>query len=399
MALAFEGIRVLDFSQVLSGPYASGQLALQGAEVIKIERPGSGEQGRAYSVEKSGSPGTRVTGLFYSVNADKRSLTLDLKRPEARAVLEKLLPETDVIIENFKSGTMARLSLGYDWARSLRPDIIYCAITGYGQDGPRAGAPAYDHVIQAASGAMSYNGHPDTGPMKCQYPVADIGTGMTAAFAIAAALLRRARTGEGQYLDVSMFDTLLHLQAQHLTNYLNAGAVPRLMGNGTVPNNPASTIYPTRDGFIHVSLITQPQFESLCRTLGLADTLEDPRFATGQDRIENREALREVLVAALAGGSASDWEARLSAAGVPAAAIATVAEVMADPHVAHRALLARVTGADGPVTVLNPAFQSPETPASARHAPPAIGEHSDAILGELGYDAEEIRGLRAAGVI
>ena len=397
MALAFEGIRVLDFSQVLSGPYATEQLALQGADVIKIERPGTGEQGRIYSVPRSGSETERVCGLFLSVNANKRSLTLDLKDRRSREVLTPLVSAADVIVENFKAGGMDRLGFGYDWARSLRPDIVYCSITGYGQSGPRANAPAYDHVIQAASGAMSYNGFPETGPTKTQYPVADIGTGMTAAFAIAAALFRRERTGEGQFLDVSMFDTLLHLQAQHISNYVNAGAEPKLMGNGTVPSNPASTVYPTGRGYLHISLITQPQFAALCRVIEQSELIDDPRFATGADRIANREALRDAIAKALAAKGASEWERRLSTAGVPAASVASVPEVVADPHVAHRELLVELSG--GGPTVLNPAFRANRGGGRVTTPPPEVGQHTRSILSELGYSDSEIERLAQQGVV
>lgn len=397
MARAFAGIRVLDFSQVLSGPYATEQLALLGADVIKVERPGVGEQGRIYSVPRAGRAGERVSGLFLGVNANKRSLSLDLKRPEAAEVLARLLPSVDVLVENFKAGGIDRMGFGYGWARALRADIVYCSITGYGQTGPRAKAPAYDHVIQAASGAMSYNGFPETGPIKSQYPVADISTGMTAAFAIAAALFRRARTGEGQYLDVSMLDTMLHLQAQHIMNYVNAGAEPRMVGNGTLPANPASSVYPTRQGYVHISLITQVQFEALCRALDRPDLLADARFATGESRIEHRAALRDVLLEALAEDGAAEWERRLSAAGVPAAAVATLPQVVADPHVAHRDLLA-VLPEGGPI-VFNPAFRPDRDGGCAASPPPGVGQHSAAILAELGYDAGEIAALRRSGVV
>ena len=395
MALAFEGIRVLDFSQVLSGPYATEQFALQGADVIKVERPGTGEQGRMYAVPHEERAGERVCGLFLAVNANKRSLSLDLKRPEAREVLSRLMPSVDVVVENFKAGGIGRMGFGYDWARSLRPDVVYCSITGYGQTGPRAAAPAYDHVIQAASGAMSYNGLPETGPIKSQYPVADIATGMTAAFAIAAALVRRGRTGEGQHLDVSMLDTMLHMQAQHVMNYVNASLEPRLMGNGTLPANPASTVYPTRHGFVHISLITQAQFEALCAVLERPDLLADPRFATREDRVLHRAELRGLLKASLVDDDAAAWERRLSAAGVPAAAVATLPQVVADPQVVHRDLLAPAPGG-GPV-VFNPAFRADRGGGRAVTAPPGVGEHSRAILADLGYDEAQIEAvLRSA---
>jgi crotonobetainyl-CoA:carnitine CoA-transferase CaiB-like acyl-CoA transferase len=402
MAGLLDGVRVLDLTQVLSGPYATMQLALEGAEVIKLEQPAQGDQSRQMLLPDGGSIEAGHSPMFTSVNVGKRSLTLDLKHAEARAVMHRLVERADVLVENFKSGTLDRMGFGYADLCKIKPDLIYCSITGYGQSGPRAGAAAYDPAIQAASGMMSVTGFEETGPTKTGFWVTDMSTGINAAFGIVAALYRRSVSGTGERLDVSMLDTAVGLLAPVVSNYLNAGVTPFLAGNGSQGSTSISSVYPTKRGYLQVAAATQGQFVAFCRTIGRADLPEDPRFATRKDRLVNAAALRECYAAALAGDEAQSWEKRLGVAGVPASAVQTIPEVVADPQIRHRGLIGEVPAPPGhakAVATIGSGFLR----SGGRHAntrpPPALGQHTDAILAELGYDAPAIAALRANKVV
>ena len=307
MAKAFDGIRVIDFSQVLAGPVATAQLALLGADVVKIEQPDGGDQGRLMLAEDELLE-KRMSPLFLSANAGKRSLSLDLKHPDAKDVLRRLVEGADVVVQNFKAGTMKRFGFDYEAVRAIKPDIVYCSVSGYGQEGPNAGLAAYDGAIQAASGIMSVTGHPETGPVRAGFMVVDMSTALTAAFAISSALFRRAQTGEGQHIDVAMYDTALAMMAPIVCKYLNTGVEPRLQGNLTPALVPTGDVFATAEGHLQTSVLTDAHFVAMAEVLGHPEWVEDPRFASHDQRLVNGDALRAVLREAFATETALEWE-------------------------------------------------------------------------------------------
>ncbi|MHA1114157.1 MAG: CaiB/BaiF CoA transferase family protein [Alphaproteobacteria bacterium] len=409
MARAFEGLRVLDFSTIFAGPFAAERLAQMGADVIKVEPPGAGDTARrmmagAAFAEQGMSP------IFMSVNAGKRSLVLDLKHAAAREVIRRLVRGADVVIENFRVGTMERLGFGEAAFREFRPDLIYCSISGYGRAGPKAGAAAYDGAIQAESGMMSITGHPETGPTRAGYFAVDMATGISAAYAIATALFQRERTGEGQRIDVPMLDTAIALQAPNLFSYMYEGDEPRFTGNRSYAMLPTDDSFPTRDGHIQVTGFTGDQVKAICEIVGRPDLLDDPRFADEKSRRRNIDAMHKELAAAFRADDKAVWEKRLAAAGVPAAAINTYPEVIAHPQLVHRGVFA---DAPAPAGIAGHGARAPsgmapgiranfvldrDGPAATRPAP-ALGEHTDEVLAELGFETDAIAALHAAGAV
>ncbi len=396
---AFTGIRIIDFTQVLAGPFATQQLAALGADVIKIEQPGSGDQTRGLMA------GTAEPGLapsFLTCNIGKRSITLNLKAPQARAIVHALVASADVVVENFTPGVMRRLGFAYDELALLKPDLIYCSISGYGQSGPKAELAAYDGAIQAASGMMAITGHPETGPTRTGYMPVDMGTALNSAFAISAALYRRRVTGEGQYLDVAMMDTAMVLQAPQVSNYLTQGVLPELFGNRSPTRQPTANVFATADGHIQVVALKEPQVKSLFSVLGVLDRYADERFATSDARVANTASINTFLTAAFARDTTAAWERKLIEAGVPVAEIRTFDAVTADEQFAsrnafvefdmppHARSRARVVGSGYVASTDGPAPQRP---------PPLLGQHTDEVLGELGYTGAQIDALRSEGVI
>lgn len=399
MAQAFADIRVLDFTQVLAGPFAVMQLALLGAEVIKIEQPGSGDQTRSLMQKAVGSP--EPAPSFLTCNVNKRSLTLNLKAPEATSLVHELVRRADVVVENFKAGTMHRLGLDYASLSRLQPALIYCSISGYGQKGPLAGAAAYDGAIQAASGMMSQVGHAETGPTRTGYMPVDMATALNAAFAITAALLRRERGGGGQYIDLAMLDTAVQLQAVQFANYLQEGGLVGLRGNGSPTGQPTADVFATADGFIQITALRQSQVEVLFGELGLAALLQDANFATPKARAAGREQVRRLMTNALAGETTAVWLARLAEAGVPVAPVRTLPEVMEEPQLAHRRVFADLPlpGGSGRHQVVTSGFLTDADGPSAARPAPLLGDDTDAVLAELGYGPEKIADLRKREVI
>ena len=395
-----DGVRVVDLTNVLAGPIATYQLALLGAEVIKIEKPGSGDLARCLGADAALNE-IGMGASFLAQNAAKRSLTLDLKAKEGRAAMLRLIATADAVVENFRPGVMDRLGLGYDALRETREDIIYCAISGFGSDGPLSANPAYDQIVQGLSGAMSVTGTAETGPTRVGFPVSDTVGGLTAAFAISAALFQRARNGEGRVIDVSMLDSTLVAMGWVVSNYLIAGQTPIAMGNDNFTASPSGA-FRTGDGLLNIAANEQSQFETLCRIAGRDDLARDLRFRTRDARKDNRAALTAELEAALAGKSAFEWEATLTAAGVPAGRILTVPEILDHEQVAERGLITTFEGGDGDdrdVSVLSSGFRvSGERPRPI-HSPPKLGRDTDAILTELGYSKDDISAMRKKGIM
>jgi CoA:oxalate CoA-transferase len=394
------GIRVLDLTNVLAGPFCAYQLALLGADVIKVERPGEGDLARQLGADAE----LNAAGMgasFLAQNAGKRSITIDLKHAAGREVLERLLGSADVLVENFRPGVMARLGLGYDDLKVRHPKLIYAAISGYGQKGPLRDKPAYDQIIQGMSGLMSVTGDEASAPLRAGTPIADTVGGLIAAFAITAALLRRERHGKGAMVDVSMLDSLLTTMGWVVSNYLIAGLTPRPLGNDNMTASPSGA-FRTAHGLLNIAANQQIQFERLCDAVGRPELKTDPRFALREARKRHRAELTALLERALAARSAAEWAERLSVAGVPAGEVLDMPEALGHPQIAARGLLQTLPASDAlarSITVLNAGFRLDDTALAVDRPPPALGQDTEDLLAELGYDDEEVAALRARGAI
>ncbi|WP_433383430.1 CaiB/BaiF CoA transferase family protein [Actinoplanes sp. CA-142083] len=367
------GVRVLDLTNVLAGPYCSYHLMLLGAEVVKIEVPGVGDLARRLGPD----PALNRDGMgssFLAQNAGKKSVELNLKESADRETFEQLASSADVLLENFRAGVLARLGYGWDRLRELNPGLVYCAISGFGQDGPLSQGPAYDQVVQGLSGMMSITGTPETAPLRVGFPVCDTVGGLSAALAIVAALHGRQRDGEGRFLDVSMLETSISAMGWPVSNYLVCGVPPEPMGDQNATAAPSGT-FEAADGPLNISANRQEQFVTLCGLLDRADLLDDPRFAEREARKEHRAELNRELNKSLGSRTAAEWEAMLSAAGVPAARILTVPEAIDLPQLDERGFLTplgdfRVTGSG--VLVDGEPLRPPAPP-------PTLGQHNDEV--------------------
>ena len=392
-----DGIRVLDLTNVLAGPFCCHQLVHMGAEVIKVEAAGRGDLARQLGAD----PELNARGMgvsFLAQNAGKKSVTVNLKREEGRALFLRLVATADVVVENFRPGVMERLGVGYEVLKTVRPELIYCAISGFGQDGPWVKRPAYDQIIQGVSGVMSITGDPETAPLRVGYPVADTVGGLTAAFAIAAALNARPR---GAYLDVSMLESVLATMGWVVSNHLIAGVEPQAHGNEN-PTSAPSGAFEAQGGLVNIAANKDEQWELLARHLGLEALLARPDYATREDRKRNRLALKAELEEVLRTRPARDWARELNALGVPAGAVMTVPEVLAAPQIAERGFLKRydeVPGVGRAIDVVTTGVKRDGAPLTVDAPPPELGQDNRAVWGALGLGPEDLDRLEKDGTI
>ncbi|MCK2125648.1 CoA transferase [Thauera aromatica] len=404
---ALSHLRVLDLSRILAGPWAGQMLADLGADVIKVERPGVGDDTRGWGppwLKDEQGAETSVAAYYLCANRNKRSITIDITRPEGQALVRKLAAESDVVLENFKAGGLKQYGLDYDSLKAVNPRLVYCSITGFGQDGPYAPRAGYDFLIQGLGGLMSLTGRPDGeeggGPMKVGVALTDILTGLYATNAVLAALAWRDKSGEGQYIDLALLDVQIACLANQAMNYLATGQNPKRLGNAH-PNIVPYQDFPTADGYMILAIGNDGQFARFCEAAGQPALAVDPRFATNRARVENRAVLIPLLKKLTVERNTGDWIAMLEALAVPCGPINTLADVFADPQVVARGMKVTMPHpAAGSVPQVASPMKLSATPVDYRLPPPMLGEHTEAILaGTLGLDAETIAGLRASGVV
>ncbi|MDE2435166.1 MAG: CoA transferase [Sphingomonadales bacterium] len=393
------GIKVLDLSRVLAGPWCAQMLGDLGADVIKVEQPGQGDDTRRW-----GPPflpdGSRDSAYYLCANRNKRSIAIDIARPEGAELVKRLAAGADIVIENFRAGGLAKYGLDYAGLSAIKPDLIYCSITGFGQDGPERDKGGYDFLIQGMSGLMSVTGQPDGPPTKVGIPVNDLSTGLYATISILAALNHRNRTGEGQYIDLALFDTQVALLANQASNWLNGGVEPRRMGNQHATIVPYQD-FACADGEILIALGNDRQFAALARLLGLPELADDPRFAVSSIRSDNREALFALINPVIAQWRADDLIAALADAKLPGGKVNTVPEALAHPQIAARGLVHDMARDDGtPVRIVGFPGKFSRSPASYRRPPPRSAQDTAEVLAdELGLSADDVAALVAAGVV
>ena len=389
------GLTVLDLTRVLSGPYCTMHLADMGARVIKIEQPGKGDDTRAWGPPFVGTE----SAYFLSINRNKESVTLDFKDPAGRKALDRLIARADVLVENFRPGALERLGLNEASVRATHPRLVYCSISGFGQTGPRREEAGYDAVIQAEGGLMSVTGDPDGPPFRLGVAVSDLVAGLLAAQGIVLALYTRDRTGAGQYVDISMLDGVVSLLSYQASAYLTTGETLKRVGNGHATIAPYDT-FPASDGIFFLAVGNDAQFVRLCQAIGLQNLLEDARFVTNPGRVKHRKMLRAMLCESFQERPRADWLALLTSAGVPCGAVRPVGEVMTDPQVEARGMVEAVEHAAlGAMKVLGVPIKLSATPGSVRTAPPTLGQHTDAVLAEIGLEPGAISRMRREGVI
>jgi crotonobetainyl-CoA:carnitine CoA-transferase CaiB-like acyl-CoA transferase len=393
-----DGVRVLDLTNVLAGPFASLHLALLGAEVIKVERPGSGDLARKLGTLTELNDQLMGTS-FLAQNANKKSVTLNTKDPEGNEIFKRLVKTADVLVENFRPGVMERLGLGYNTLKEINPRLIYCAISGFGQTGPDAHKPAYDQIIQGLSGEMSVNGDERLNPLRTGFPVCDTVGGLNAAFAIMAALYHRERSGEGQFIDIAMLDSIMPLMGWVAANLLIAGKEPVPMGNDNFTAAP-SGVFRTRDGFINIAANKQEQWEAVCDVLELPGLKTDPRFEKRDVRKHNRKQLTPLLEVKLNERTTEEWVELLNANDVPSGAILSLGDALKQPQVKHRQTLKEVE-VEGigsiPLFTLTAKFE--QTPGDITSPPPRLSAHTAEVLAGIGITEDEVAALKAKHVI
>ncbi|MBL8271668.1 CaiB/BaiF CoA transferase family protein [Steroidobacter sp.] len=400
MTAVLSGIRVIDVTNVLAGPFCAYQLALSGAEVIKVEVPGTGDLARQLGADPELSQ-QLMGASFIAQNGGKKSVTLNLKLEGGKEIFRRLVRSADVLVENFRPGVMDRLGLGYNALAGINPRLIYCAISGFGQEGPMREAPAYDQIVQGLSGVMSITGDRHNAPYRVGYPVSDSIGGLTAAFAISSALVGRERSGEGRFIDVSMLDSTIATMGWVVSNYLIAGVESEAIGNDNFTAAPSGT-FRTGAGLLNIAANTDDQFASLAKLIERPDLVGDPRFLMRESRKRNREVLTLLIETELRQQPAVYWEDQLNKAGVPAGRVLSVPQALDLPQLAHRQLVRKVDdvpGLDKSVSVTQGGYRysGGDVPSDLR--PPTLGQHTVALLRELGYGSEDIESFRSSGAI
>ncbi|MDR6536262.1 CaiB/BaiF CoA-transferase family protein [Variovorax soli] len=399
MTNALRGIRVLDLTNVLAGPFACHQLAHMGADVVKVETRNGGDLARQLGADADLNK--RHMGVsFLAQNPGKRSITIDFKHPSGKDVFRKLVRTADVLVENFRPGVMKRLGLGYEELLKENPKLIYCAISGFGQEGPLRDLPAYDQIIQGMSGVMSITGAPENAPYRVGYPMADTIGGITAAFAVAAALADRSREG-GTFIDVSMLEAVMSTMGWAVSNHLVAGREPKPMGNENVTASPSGT-FRTGDGLLNIAANKQEQFEAVCHVVGRPELIQDGRFSERQNRLQHRFELKAILEEAMASRSTDEWWKLFNQAGVPAGPVYSVPQALEHPQVAERGMVGTFPDAPGvgrDIRLLRTGFKVNGKTPQVDSPPPMLGQHSEEILASLGYSASEIEALRMENAI
>lgn len=387
-----ENVTVLDLTNVLSGPFAGYLLTLLGARTIKIEHPGHGDLARSMGASPQLREKKMGTG-FLAQNAGKQSLAVDLKQPEGKEVFLKLVSQSDVVLENFRPGVMARLGLNYETLVTHKPDLVYCAISGYGQEGPDAKKPAFDQIIQGKCGIMDVTGTQDSGPLRCGIPVADMAGGLQAALAVMAALYHRLNSGQGHFIDISLLDAALPMMGWVASNYLLAGMEPERMGNENATTAPSGA-FQTRSGLLNIAANTEEQWQNLCRALKLPELIKDPRFVNREERRRHRAVLAQILEDRLKTKSAATWEQDLNDQGVPCGEVLTFFQALNHPQVKARNIVGEVVSQLlGTLKIfgLSADFDHTSQRFPADLAPPPfLGEHSHTILKELNYSERRI---------
>lgn len=397
---ALSGIRVLDLSRVLAGPWATQMLGDLGAEIVKVERPGAGDDTRGWGPPWHGPEERRRAAYYLSANRNKRSVAIDIATPEGQALVRRLAADSDVLVENFKRGGLARYGLDPVGLREANPRLITCSITGFGQDGPDADKPGYDLMIQAMSGFMSITGEKDGPPRRMGVALVDVMTGLHACSAVLAALYQREATGEGQHIDLALFDVAMSALANQALNYLVSGESPGRTGNAH-PNIAPYQPFETADGWIIVAVGNDAQFARFAALIGLGDLGDDDRFATNAARVANREALIPPIAGAMKAATTADWKRRLEASGIPCGPINTIAQAFDEPQARHRGLSGTAPDTAGlGIPVVASPLRLSASPPPPPSPPPLLGEQTEAVLRDrLGLGAEEIAALRDAGAI
>ncbi|WNF36309.1 CaiB/BaiF CoA-transferase family protein [Bacillaceae bacterium IKA-2] len=395
MSGTLEGIKVLDLTRVLAGPYCTMILGDLGADVIKVEAPGGSDDTRAW-----GPPYTGGESAYYlCANRNKRAITLDLRSEDGKNVLEKLIKQSDVIIENFKHGTMEKWGLGYEQLNTLNPQIVHCSITGFGHEGPYKDLPGYDFIIQAMSGLMSITGSEESGPMKVGVAISDIFTGLYAAIGIQAALIERNQSGMGQSIDLSLFDSQISTLANVASNYLVSEKIPKRLGNQH-PNIVPYQSFDTLDGQIAVGVGNDGQFVKFMNVIGLAELSKNEKYATNPKRLENRKELVELISGQMIKKDTQFWITNLRQNGIPSGPINTIAEMFEDPHVKTSGIVKEVAHPTaGTIKLVGSPLKLSRTPTAVRKHPPLAGEHTEEVLKEIGLSSNEISELKEKNII